>query len=87
LEDVRPTPEAVLEVKQMHRLIREQVAQLPEKYRVPLVYAAIDGLDYGTIAAMLDMPVGTVKTLVFRAKQQIRERIGHVLQRTAGGAS
>ena len=65
LEDRRPTPEAAVEVNQMHRLVREQVAHLPEKYRVPLVYAAIDGLDYDTIAAMLDMPVGTVKTLAF----------------------
>jgi RNA polymerase sigma-70 factor, ECF subfamily len=56
-------------------LVRAAVAKLPEKYRLPLVYAAIDGLDYDTIATMLGMPVGTVKTNVFRGKQLLRERL------------
>ena len=60
---------------EIERLVHEGLAQLPEKYRVPLVYAAIDGLDYETIAAMLGVPVGTVKTLVFRGKRMLKERI------------
>jgi RNA polymerase sigma-70 factor (ECF subfamily) len=56
-------------------LLQAAVAGLPEKYRLPLVHAAIDGLDYETIAAMLALPVGTVKTYVFRGKQQLRERL------------
>ena len=56
-------------------LVRAAVAELPEKFRLPLVYASIDGLDYDTIASMLAMPVGTVKTHVFRGKQLLRERL------------
>jgi RNA polymerase sigma-70 factor (ECF subfamily) len=55
--------------------VRAALAALPEKYRLPLLYAAIDGLDYETIGAMLSMPVGTVKTQVFRGKQMLRERL------------
>ena len=39
------------------------------------MYATFDGLDYATIGAMLNMPVGTVKTLVFRAKQRLKTKI------------
>jgi DNA-directed RNA polymerase specialized sigma24 family protein len=44
------------------------------------VYSAIDGLDYPTIATMLGVPLGTVKTLVFRGKRMLKEEIGKVLK-------
>ena len=55
--------------------VRRALASLPDKYRLPISYAAIDGLDYETIATMLGIPVGTVKTNVFRGKQMLRERL------------
>lgn len=55
--------------------------RLPDKYRLPLVYAAIDELDHGTIARMLKMRRGTVKTLVFRGRQLLKERVDAVLGR------
>jgi RNA polymerase sigma-70 factor (ECF subfamily) len=64
-------PEAIAIRDETVQLIRAGLADLPEKYRLPLVYAAIDGLDYHTIAVMLGVPVGTVKTLVFRGKQML----------------
>lgn len=48
---------------------------LPERYRLPLAYAALQELAYEDIAVMLDIPVGTVKTLVFRGKAMLRERL------------
>ena len=63
-------PEAQLSRERSERLVHEGLAQLPLKYRVPVVYAAIDGLDYPTIAAMLGVPLGTVKTLIFRGKRE-----------------
>lgn len=57
-------PEAAALRDDQDRLVRTALAQLPEKFRLPLVYAAIDGCDYVTIGAMLGVPVGTVKTLV-----------------------
>jgi DNA-directed RNA polymerase specialized sigma24 family protein len=39
------------------------------------MYATIDGLDYDAISSLLNMPVGTVKTQVFRGKQLLRERL------------
>lgn len=64
-------------------LLHVALAELPEKYRLPLVHSAIDGLDYDTIAAMLGVPVGTVKTYVFRGKQQLRERLAALAPESA----
>src|SRR4051812_502766 len=56
-------PELLASRDEAERLVRVHLHELPEKYRLPLVYAAIEGLDYATIGAMLDVPAGTVKTL------------------------
>jgi RNA polymerase sigma-70 factor (ECF subfamily) len=75
-----PDPEAAASLNELHQVVREQLAHLPDKYRLPLLYAAIDGLDQRTIAAMLRLPIGTVKTLVFRAKGLLKERIAAALE-------
>jgi RNA polymerase sigma-70 factor (ECF subfamily) len=77
-------PETAAARTELDRLVNDGLAQLPDKYRLPLVYAAIDGLDYSTIATMLGVPVGTVKTLVFRAKLRLKQHVGESLDaRTA----
>jgi RNA polymerase sigma-70 factor, ECF subfamily len=68
-------PEALAVREETQLLVQEGLAQLPEKYRLPLVYAAIDGLDYETIGEVLGVPTGTAKTLVFRGKRLLRARI------------
>ncbi len=65
---------------QSDQLVREALAALPDKYRLPIVYATIDGLDYDAISAMLNMPAGTVKTQVFRGKQLLREKLEQILE-------
>ena len=77
----RNSPEVDVGRTELDRLVREQLAQLPDKYRLPLVYSAIDGLDHETIGAMLGVKSGTVKTLVFRAKDMLKRRIESVLNR------
>ena len=61
--------------QQVGDLVRTGLAQLPDKYRLPLVYTSIEGLDHATVAAMLGVPRGTVKTLVFRGKQMLKQWI------------
>ena len=75
------SPEVDVGRTQLDRLVREQLAHLPDKYRLPLVYSAIDGLDHEAIGAMLGVKSGTVKTLVFRAKDMLKRRIESVLNR------
>jgi RNA polymerase sigma-70 factor (ECF subfamily) len=70
-----PDPETLLTQTQDGELVRSALADLPPKYRLPVVYATIAGLDYATIARMLDVPVGTVKTNVFRGKALLKTAI------------
>jgi RNA polymerase sigma-70 factor (ECF subfamily) len=69
------SPESLVEQDEMNQLVREHLAQLPDKYRLPLTYAAIDGLDHDVIGAMIGVQAGSVKTLVFRARQMLKARI------------
>ena len=73
-------PEGAAVRAELDRLVRDSVARLPEKYRLPLLYAAIDELDYATIAAMLGVKLGTVKTLVFRGKRMLKDQITAALK-------
>ena len=61
-----PTLDDEIEVQQM-------IASLPEKYRVPIIMKEIDRFSFEEIAQIMDKPVGTVKTLVFRAKNHLRK--------------
>ena len=78
-------PEAQLSREESERLVHDALAWLPVKYRLPVVYAAIDGLDYPAIARMLGVPLGTVKTLIFRGKRMLREEISRRLRVPYGG--
>jgi len=75
-----PDPEDALAHKEIRGVIQNELALLPETYRLALVYTAIDELDYQTVAAMMDIPVGTLKTYVFRGKKVLKDRITHAMQ-------
>jgi RNA polymerase sigma-70 factor (ECF subfamily) len=45
---------------------------LPEDYRAVLVLSDVEGLSYGEIADSLDLPVGTVKSRLFRGRRQLQ---------------
>jgi RNA polymerase sigma-70 factor (ECF subfamily) len=77
-------PEAQLSREQTERLVHDGLAALPVKYRLPVIYAAIEGLDYPAIAGMLGIPLGTVKTFVFRGKRMLREEISRRLRAPHG---
>jgi RNA polymerase sigma-70 factor (ECF subfamily) len=50
------------------------MAELRPEFREVLVYRYVERLDYEEIAAVMGVPTGTVKTWLFRAKEQFRER-------------
>lgn len=57
------------------RDVRSALAALGEKYRVPLVLAYYNELDYEEIAEILDVERTQVAVLIFRGKQQLRRRL------------
>jgi RNA polymerase sigma-70 factor (ECF subfamily) len=75
LEQPAMNPETLLFRNETVQFVRNGLRELPDKYRIPLVYSAIEGLDYSAISEILQVPVGTVKTLVFRGKKLLRQQI------------
>ena len=57
------------------RRLRQAIAQLPEKYRTVVTLYHLQGKQYEEIATVLGIPVGTVKTHLFRAKEQLRRML------------
>jgi len=53
-------------------LVRTAIEKLPEKLRVPLVLRDIDGLSYKEIADQLGTEVGTIKSRIFRARENLK---------------
>ncbi len=70
--DSAPGPEhQVIALDQAERL-RAAIDSLPEKYRSVITLYHLQGRQYDEIARVLDLPMGTVKTHLFRAKEQLR---------------
>jgi RNA polymerase sigma-70 factor, ECF subfamily len=57
--------------------VRDAIARLPENYRVPLVLRYYGELSYDEIAQQLGLKRDYVATMLFRAKQELRRKLGH----------
>lgn len=66
----------------LDKLLREDLdralAELPEHYRVVVVLADVEGLKYGEIAEALDVPVGTVRSRLARARSALQRTLWNV---------
>jgi RNA polymerase sigma-70 factor (ECF subfamily) len=76
--DSSPGPEhRVVALDEAQRL-RDAIDRLPEKYRAVITLYHLQGRQYEEIAKVLDLPMGTVKTHLFRAKEQLRRTLGEM---------
>lgn len=71
---VASSPEEEVMAQQLFERIDAEVAALPVLQRRALLMREIDGLDYKAIAAALELPVNTVKSHIFRAREAIASR-------------
>jgi len=69
--DFKPGPAEVAEKRELADAVLEAVASLPPKYRVPLTMFHLDGLSYQKVADFLDIPLGTAKSMIHRARQKL----------------
>ena len=67
-----PSPERLLQSKETGRLIRAALRKLPEKFKAAIVLKEIEGLSYEEIAEVLNTSVGTVKSRISRARDEMR---------------
>lgn len=68
-------PEGILTEKDMDHWILKLVDQLPIQYKTVLTLYHLDGMNYAEIGAVTEMPEGTVKNYLFRARQLLKEKV------------
>lgn len=66
---------AQIDVREQQALVQEHLSHLPAKYRIVLILRHLQDMTYEEMAEILRMPVGTIKTHLFRARNLLKERL------------
>ena len=78
-DEMQSPPDASLLEGELQRTIEEAILQLPEAQRMALVLRRYEQLSYEQIAAVLDLSVPAVKSVLFRARTELRSRLSKYL--------
>lgn len=73
------TPEAQLMTKQIAATVNQTMEELPEELRTAITLREIEGMSYEDIATVMNCPIGTVRSRIFRARETIAERLRPLL--------
>jgi len=79
LRDIN-TPESAMLSKEIARTVDNTMEQLPEELRNAIALLGIEGLSYEDIAAIMNCPIGTVRSRIFRAREAIAEQLRPLLE-------
>lgn len=74
------SPERSLMSEQLEKVLFDTVEQLPEDLRMAITLRELEGLSYEDIANVMDCPVGTVRSRIFRAREAIDKVLNPMLQ-------
>jgi RNA polymerase sigma-70 factor, ECF subfamily len=78
-DETNPAPDASLLETELQRAIEDAIIQLPESQRMALVLRRYEQLSYEQIAEVLDLSVPAVKSVLFRARTELRTRLSKYL--------
>lgn len=73
------TPERLLLTQEIQRKVSESIAELPPDLRQAISLRELDGLSYEEIAEIMDCPIGTVRSRIFRARDAIADKLKNLL--------
>ncbi|OGA98767.1 MAG: RNA polymerase sigma factor RpoE [Burkholderiales bacterium RIFCSPHIGHO2_12_FULL_69_20] len=78
------TPEAVLASKEIAQAVNAAIEALSEDLRQAITLREIEGLSYEEIAELMNCPIGTVRSRIFRAREAIAQRLRPLLDTREG---
>jgi len=78
------TPESLLASKEIAKAVNAAIDALSEDLRQAITLREIEGLSYEEIAAVMNCPIGTVRSRIFRAREAIAQRLRPLLDTRAG---
>ncbi|MEG3114728.1 RNA polymerase sigma factor RpoE [Salinicola sp. 4072] len=79
LSDIE-SPEAAIARDQLEAAVFEAIEQLPDDLRTAITLREFDGLSYEDIATIMECPVGTVRSRIFRAREAVDKHIEPLLE-------
>ena len=74
------SPEEILAANNLREVIFESLSNLPEDIRTAISLREFEGLSYEEISEVLDCPIGTVRSRIFRGREIIQEKISPLLE-------
>ena len=78
LRDIN-TPESLLLSNEIAQTVNSTIEKLPEELRTAIQLREIEGMSYEDIAKVMDCPIGTVRSRIFRAREAIAEQLRPLL--------
>jgi RNA polymerase sigma-70 factor, ECF subfamily len=78
------TPESVLAAKEIAAAVNSAMEALPEDLRQAVTLREIEGLSYEEIAEVMNCPIGTVRSRIFRAREAISAKVKPMLENQSG---
>ncbi len=74
------TPERLVLTAELKGVIDRAIAELPEDLRTALLLREMDGLSYEEIAEVMECPIGTVRSRIFRAREAVDRHVEPLMQ-------
>ena len=74
------TPESAMMTKEIAATVNDTIEHLPEELRSAITLREMDGLSYEEIAEIMDCPIGTVRSRIFRARESIAEKLKPLIE-------
>lgn len=78
------TPESVLAAKEIGQAVNAALDALPDDLRQAITLREMDGLSYEDIAEVMNCPIGTVRSRIFRAREAVSAKIKPMLEKQTG---
>jgi RNA polymerase sigma-70 factor (ECF subfamily) len=75
-----PSPERLYESKQMGYALQKSLKRLSPKLRAAIILKEVEGLAYEEISEVLDISMGTVKSRISRAREELRELMKEIME-------
>ncbi|MCK9213428.1 MAG: RNA polymerase sigma factor RpoE [Rhodoferax sp.] len=78
------TPESVLAAKEIGQAVHAALEALPDDLKQALTLREIEGLSYEEIADLMNCPLGTVRSRIFRAREAVSNKVKPMLEKQTG---
>lgn len=75
LADSTPSPLELIEQQEIQSTVHAAINELPPSYRLVITLFHLDGLSYEEISQVMEIPMGTVKTHIFRARRLLKSKL------------